>query len=138
MPDAAGEVRLAAARQAEGEKVLPALDEAALAQRGERLLDLGWEAGPVDRRKCLLAGQLGVLLIALDAPPAALFDLELGQVVEVAPERPPLRLGAFADLLGVPREGGELQGAHEERQQLGARGLLDGGGHAPTPWSRTS
>jgi hypothetical protein len=43
--DGADEVRLAAAGQAEGERVLAPLDEAALAESGQLLLDLGRQLG---------------------------------------------------------------------------------------------
>ena len=56
--------------------------------------------------------------MARDAAAAALLDFELGEMVQVLAEGPPLALGLLRDLLGVARERGELERAQENRERL--------------------
>src|SRR5215510_6575646 len=117
--DRAHQVRLAATRKAEREQVVTALDERALAQRRQHLGDLGRQARTVERRERLVARQPRAAQVALDPAPAALVHLELDEVVEVADECPAVALGELRDLLGMLRDGGQLQRAqqHHERGQ---------------------
>lgn len=56
--------------------------------------------------------------MALDAATTALLDFELGQMVQVLAEGPPLALGLLGHLLAVARERRELERAKENRERL--------------------
>jgi hypothetical protein len=127
--------------QAEGEQILAPLDEAPLAESGQLLLHLGRHLGAIEGGEGLLARQLGELLMALDAATTALLDFELGQMVQVLAEGPPLALGLLGHLLAVARERRELERAKENRERLceGGSGRRQArGGHVPTFANRVS
>ncbi len=65
----------------------------------------------------------------LDLAPAALFELDLGQVVEVALEAPALALGLLGDALEVAEETGQLERPQEDPDALGA------GAHRAPAWA---
>src|SRR6201995_490235 len=115
--DGADQVGLAATRQTECEQIVAALEERALAQGRQHLGDLHRQARPGERRERLVGRQLRLPQVALDAAPAALVDLELDQVVEVAHERPALTLGELRGLLGMTRDGGELERAEQDHER---------------------
>jgi hypothetical protein len=114
---AADEMRLAATGEPEGEHVLAALEEAALAERGHDLGHLGGQPA-LEGRQGLLARQRGVLEVAVDAPPSTLLDLKLREVVQVLLERPALALGLGADLGREPADRRQLERTQQDRQAL--------------------
>jgi hypothetical protein len=99
VPERADEVRLASAGQSEGQDVVASLDEASLAEGGQGLRDPWGQLRALQGSERLLAREVGVVEEALDPATTALVELELGEVVQVSPERPALVLGLLRDLL---------------------------------------
>ena len=102
--DGADQVGLASPRQSKGEQIVATLDEPAFAERRQHLRDLGRQARAREGPERLLGQQVRFLEVPLDSAPASLVDLELGEVMEVLPERPTFALGLLRDLAGVARE----------------------------------
>src|SRR5262249_49148108 len=83
---------------------------------------LGRQARSVERCERLVTRQLRAAQVAFDAASTTLVHLEFDEVVEVADERPAFALGALRDLLGMLRDGGQLERAQQDHERGQRRG----------------
>ena len=105
MPDGAEQVRLAAAGQTKGQRVMALAGDPPRQELGKLALDPWAEPTPVEGGQGLFPWQIGLAQEAVEPTPTPLLDLGLGEVVEILPEGPPLADGGLCPILvlSLPR-----------------------------------
>ena len=110
---------LAAPRKTEGQQVLRAIDEAALAEGRYAAAQRSRQTVEVEGRECLVRRQIALPLETFDATGPAILDLDLDEMTEVPLEAPAFSLGTLGDLAMGAHEAGQLERAQQQRDTAG-------------------
>ena len=124
--------RLAAAGQAEGQKVVAPADKIAGEQAGPLSAGLVGQLGLLDQRQVLAGRQRRVFEQAFDAPAQPLVEFRFRELMQEPAVAPVLGLGADDGVGVVASERGQPERTQEQRERVGAHALTSVG---PCSWS---